>query len=483
LNQILDDPNLGIIIQEMVHGEYSAVVFSRNVNTGKKGLAGTLVKGQCEDIVSGKTSGESIEALRNINPALYDEISRALELLEKETGYPQEVELTISGGKAYFLQTRNMRLDPLAEAAVMKELSSAAATIPSAFDFHTRLGSRTIYGLKEGALTEEPAFKSASYIGGTITGIAAYSTEKARQLARSGQGVILIVTPETSDYVSTMLSIDKIGIITLFGNSSSHSSVVARGAGIPAVINPEEVDVRGLVREGDEIGIYNGGVYISPAAVEQMKREMTAMRAVDLLPYGIDVKALRADIRARWKAASYDELRGLNTDKYIEFKDNQAAGRDEAAYRSNLEKHFLHELFLEKGTELGKSISALELELSRTIAGRTQKDGGSVEDKGGIDLRSLPALARANGAGRPGRLSTGKMDLKAEKERITKMVRADILPADERIQEYVFACSAKGVMAVEKKEMVDVIAEFLRLQEDRAESTTSELKQMLKGLI
>ena len=522
LNGISDDPNMGIIIQRMVYGNddnsCSGVVFSRDPTYGRKVSSGTyLYKGNNKDIVSGEASGEPIYKMENkfLNELII--LKDALDRLEKEVGFPQEVEFTVDHGTLYFLQTRNMRLDPTIEAAVLKELISIPSTIPEILGYQIRVAGRAIYKIDNRLALPEPRFRASEYISGAMVGVATFSVEKAMELAKDGKGVILIITPETKNFVEAMLSIGKIGIITTFGNFSSHSSVVARGAGIPAAINPKGIkgsqagflyfehwaEPIKVIDEGDEIAINDGKVYNSPQAVDKIKQNLTKVNVVELLPYGIDVLVFRENVRAQHRNVSYEELLDLNTNKYAEFRKYEVIGDQKSAYIVNLEKHFLHELFLEKAIRIGKSEFAAERELFDKIYGEesfpaSEKEKESIKATkqtdsnkgssplGGIDLRSLPIITQPTNV--PGfHIDAGPMnmnkldniDLGSEWHEIQNMINAGITPSTQRIKEYVWACCKNGELPKEMNKILSCIADIMRIEEEQVSATDLELKGLL----
>lgn len=365
---------MGIVVQGMVDGEHgnscSGVVFSRDPATGGRGVFGTyMYRTSCKDIVSGKISGEPAERMREKFPGIYSALQAALVELESYLGYPQEVEFTVENGVLYFLQTRDMKLDPLPELKLLSEMSGKGTTFPRIVAFQTQAGNRKVFSVNTRDTLSEPAVRCHAYVSGAALGKVVFDIDAAKQAAAAGKGAIFVITSQTSYALDDILAMKHIGIIKTSGNPSSHDMVLARAARIPTVILPEgftaennSLIYRGnaILRRGDEAGINDGCVYAGPSAVSVLRAAMREIDIVGLLPYGIDVLALEKEVRAScrsgdtWKV-SYEELLRANVDKHAEFKKYERTHDQRSMYRANLEKHFLHVMLQELGKVSGKS--------------------------------------------------------------------------------------------------------------------------------
>ena len=374
LRQMDHEAEMGIIVQRMVNGENdnscSGVVFSRDPATGTRGVFGTyMYKSSCKNIVSGKISGEPAERMKEKFPGTYAILQGALARLEHHLGYPQEVEFTVENGILYFLQTRDMKLDPLPELELLSEVSGQGTMIPRFAAFQAQAEKRKVFSVNDASKLPEPAVRSRSYVGGAAVGRVVFDVDAAKQAAAGGEGVIFVITPQTSYALDDILAMKYIGIIKTSGNSSSHDMVLARAARIPTVILPEgftaannSLSYRGsaILQGGDGAAINDGCVYAGASAASALRAAMREIDLVGLLPYGIDVLALEKQVRAScrsgdtWKV-SYEELLRANVDKHDEFKKYERAHDQRSMYRANLEKHFLHVMLQELGKASGKS--------------------------------------------------------------------------------------------------------------------------------
>ncbi len=113
MNDIPSDWGTAVNVQSMVFGNMgdtsgTGVAFSRNPATGDKGLYGEfLMNAQGEDVVAGIRTPETIDQLRDENPAVYEQFVSIVNKLESHYRDMQDMEFTIEEGKLFMLQTRN----------------------------------------------------------------------------------------------------------------------------------------------------------------------------------------------------------------------------------------------------------------------------------------------------------------------------------------------------------------------------------------
>ncbi|MDR0435878.1 MAG: pyruvate, phosphate dikinase, partial [Propionibacteriaceae bacterium] len=112
MNDIPGDWGTAVNVQSMVFGNLgdtsgTGVAFSRNPATGERGLFGEyLMNAQGEDVVAGVRTPQTIDQLRNQNPAVYDQFQGIVNNLEDHYRDMQDMEFTIEDGKLFMLQTR-----------------------------------------------------------------------------------------------------------------------------------------------------------------------------------------------------------------------------------------------------------------------------------------------------------------------------------------------------------------------------------------
>jgi pyruvate,orthophosphate dikinase len=113
LNDIPGDWGTAVNVQEMVYGNMgndsgTGVAFTRNPATGERKLYGEfLMNAQGEDVVAGIRTPQSIDQLKEINPAAYNQFAEIANKLETHYKDMQDMEFTIEKGKLFMLQTRN----------------------------------------------------------------------------------------------------------------------------------------------------------------------------------------------------------------------------------------------------------------------------------------------------------------------------------------------------------------------------------------
>jgi Pyruvate phosphate dikinase, AMP/ATP-binding domain/PEP-utilising enzyme, mobile domain len=353
---------------------YAAGAFStRNPNTNENVLYGRYIENaEGERLMTGGEAGEEINNLEKLAPEAYNALLDAKKVLEEKTHYPQEVEFVIHHGDVYFLQRRNVNFSPQGEVAYMKEQSRTESTkakisIPLLISLTERMKGRTLYRVRSGADIENLG-KGVDSTEGAMQGRLAFGLNDAEQFLRRGEPVIFVSTSETrEEIIDNIFDQPNVGLITTFGNGSSHEAVTTRGAGIPAIINVEGVRIHArerhfalgdqVFRAGDFIGV-DGHNNILFTAAENVLEEDTIVQDVS---YGIRMSDFRQEIAnrylhedGRFKASvTYDKLVELNSEKFQQWQDAEAANDPRGAFIASLEKHFLHDLLTRKRVEDG----------------------------------------------------------------------------------------------------------------------------------
>ncbi|MES2007004.1 MAG: pyruvate, phosphate dikinase [Patescibacteria group bacterium] len=241
---IKDDLGTAVTTQAMVFGNKSnssgsGVVFSRNPNTGERGLYGEVLPGaQGEAIVSGQITPKPISVLRTWNEVLYNELSDYARKIETSLDAIADIEFTIEEGKLWLLQCRPAKLTAGAAATfavhqVWDKRWSKEKALKS-------LTPQQLDALDVSAFAAED-IESAKHIGsgiaassGAAVGMIARSSEEAVAMKKSGLQVVLLRPETTPNDLDGMLAAS--AIVTLSGGATSHAAVVARQLGIPAVV-------------------------------------------------------------------------------------------------------------------------------------------------------------------------------------------------------------------------------------------------------
>jgi pyruvate,orthophosphate dikinase len=272
-NKIPHDLGTAVNVVTMVFGNMgedsgTGVAFTRDPNTGEKGLYGEyLTNAQGEDVVAGIRTPQKIAQLANDLPQAYDEFEAIAERLERHYRDVQDLEFTIERGRLYMLQTRAAK-------------RTAAAAVRIAVD----MVEQGIISKEEALLRIEPAHvdqllrdqfdpkalaaatriaKGLNASPGAAVGRAVFSADTAVEWVGRGERVILVRIETSPDDFHGMAVAQ--GILTARGGATSHAAVVARQIGKPCVAGCHEliVDYDGgsatangvTFREGDAISL------------------------------------------------------------------------------------------------------------------------------------------------------------------------------------------------------------------------------------
>ena len=123
-----------MVFGNMGNDSATGVGFTRDPGTGENVLYGDyLINAQGEDVVAGIRTPRPLKELRTDMPAIYKELEKMRNILEKHYREVQDFEFTIERGKLYMLQTRNGKMN-------------AWALVKTSVDM-----------VKEGLITEEEA--------------------------------------------------------------------------------------------------------------------------------------------------------------------------------------------------------------------------------------------------------------------------------------------------------------------------------------
>lgn len=233
-----------VVVQAMVFGNQAAksgagVLSSRNPITGANEPFGEwLPGGQGDDVVSGLVDVEPITALRDEQPAVFDELMDAARSLERLNSDVQEIEFTVEDGKLWLLQTRAAERSAQAAARLALQLrhegliddvetlrrvtpSDVEAVLQPSLQPETRLSARLLA-------------KGLPACPGVVTGTAYTDVDEALDAADRGEPVILVRDHTRPEDVLGMLAAQ--GIVTEVGGPASHAAVVSRELGRVAVV-------------------------------------------------------------------------------------------------------------------------------------------------------------------------------------------------------------------------------------------------------
>jgi len=250
INKIPDDLGTAVNVVSMVFGNLgetsgTGVGFTRNPATGAKEFYGEfLVNAQGEDVVAGVRTPTPISELRNLMPAVYEQLREITSNLEKHYRDVQDFEFTIQDAKLYMLQTRNgkrtgpaaikIAVDMVNEGLITKK-EAVLRVDPMQLDqlLHPVIlpASRTSLRKLATGLPASP---------GAAVGRIVFTADDAVETATKTP-VILVRAETVPDDIHGMDAAK--GILTSRGGMTSHAAVVARGMGTPCVAGAGAINV------------------------------------------------------------------------------------------------------------------------------------------------------------------------------------------------------------------------------------------------
>src|SRR5262245_7206031 len=247
--KIPHDLGTAVNVQTMAFGNMGAdsgtgVAFTRDPSTGEHKLFGEyLLNAQGEDVVAGIRTPQRIEALERDLPEVFRQFQQIAEQMERHYKDMQDLEFTVERGRLYMLQTRSGK-------------RSAAAAVRIAVE----MASEGLIGKEEAVRRVEPGHVEAllhrqidpaakvnviarglNASPGAAVGKAVFDSDRAEELARSGERVILVRQETNPDDVHGMIVAQ--GVLTARGGATSHAAVVARQIGKPCVAGTEALRV------------------------------------------------------------------------------------------------------------------------------------------------------------------------------------------------------------------------------------------------
>ncbi len=283
LHDIPAEWGTAVNVQAMVFGNMgedcaTGVAFTRDPSTGENSFFGEfLVNAQGEDVVAGIRTpqnltidgradhGPDLPSMEETMPAVFQELNRVRDVLERHYHDMQDIEFTVQRGKLWMLQTRSgkrsvqaalrIAVDLVAE-GILDQAGALAGLDPAQLDqlLHPTLDPSAEVTIFGHGLAASP---------GAATGVAVFSADDAVARADSGDTVILVRRETSPEDIHGMHA--AAGILTTRGGATSHAAVVARGMGRPCVCGAGDIRIdyesgemscAGMtVRAGDRITI------------------------------------------------------------------------------------------------------------------------------------------------------------------------------------------------------------------------------------
>ena len=229
-----------VTVQTMVFGNRglssgAGVAFSRDPSSGgAHPVMDVLFDAQGEEVVSGRRTPQTEEALDRAMPAIGLQLRDVLQVLELEFRDVQDVEFTIETGRLWILQTRPAKRSPLAAVRIAIDLVHEGLIARQ--EALRRLADLDLDTLAHMRLDAPgvPIVRGIGAAPGVTTGRVAFDSTSAARQAAAGHPIILI-RPDisTADIAGFAAAA---GIVTAEGGRTAHAALVARQMGKPCVV-------------------------------------------------------------------------------------------------------------------------------------------------------------------------------------------------------------------------------------------------------
>lgn len=262
--KVSDDMGTAVVVQEMVFGNrddqncLSGVLFTRNQRTGSNEMIIEWApKVQCDKIVSGRLRKPLLHTshLREQFPDIHERLLTVRERFETYSKRPIDIEFTVEGRKLYLLQRRPLRMTSNAAVRAMWDLVDEGKTnIQQASMIINTALEQPEKVLRENFQDYVVLARGEPITDSADSGILAFGTEAALDLALKGEEVILLRRhPYGENDVAVNHPLVR-GIIRCDGNTTGHEAVSAVAYSKPYLINL--VDINGnavLSSENDHV--------------------------------------------------------------------------------------------------------------------------------------------------------------------------------------------------------------------------------------
>ena len=238
MNNIPGSWGTAVNVQSMVFGNMgddcgTGVAFTRDPANGTNKLyAEFLMNAQGEDVVSGVRTPQTIDQMKDTDPASYEKLVNIAKTLEAHYKDMQDMEFTIEKGQLYMLQTRNGKR--AAQAALKIAVDLVKEGLCTKEEALLKIDPKQLNSLLHPNF-DAAALKAATAVAkgidaspGAATGGVVFTAERAKELAKAGP-VILVRKFTSPEDIEGMAAAQ--GILTSTGGKTSHAAVVAKGMG------------------------------------------------------------------------------------------------------------------------------------------------------------------------------------------------------------------------------------------------------------
>ncbi|QIL74032.1 pyruvate, phosphate dikinase (plasmid) [Diaphorobacter sp. HDW4B] len=258
-----------VTIQAMVFGNLgersgTGVMFSRDpVNGSPTPYGEWLPRGQGEDVVSGRMTPQSLDALAEQQPEAHAALLKMSDTLERAGRDVQDIEFTIEAGRLWLLQTRSAKRTPAA--AVRLAVALAEEGLITRSEALDRVTAEQVGQVLQPHVAPE-ALRSAKVLAtgklacpGVIAGLLVSDVDEAEQRALEGESIILTRHTTNPDDVHAMSVVA--GVLTELGGATSHAAVVSREIGVPCIVGCGQDQLLPLGERWVTIDAERGEVY------------------------------------------------------------------------------------------------------------------------------------------------------------------------------------------------------------------------------
>lgn len=267
-----------VTIQAMVFGNLdersgTGVMFSRDpVDGGPTPYGEWLPRGQGEDVVSGRMTPQSLDALAQQLPEAHAALLTMSNTLERAGRDVQDIEFTIEAGRLWLLQTRSAKRAPAAAVRLAVALAKEGLITQSeALDRVTAEQVAQVLQPHIVPLAQQTATVLARgklACPGVIAGVLVSDVDEAEQRALDGESVILARRTTNPDDVHAMSVVA--GVLTELGGATSHAAVVSREIGVPCIVGcgPDQLlplGERWVTLDAERGEVYDGSLEIVAA--------------------------------------------------------------------------------------------------------------------------------------------------------------------------------------------------------------------------
>jgi pyruvate,orthophosphate dikinase len=313
---IPDDIGTAANVQMMVFGDLgedsgTGVCFTRDPATGAKVSYGDyLPRAQGEDVVAGIRNTTPLDQLADLHPECHTQLLNTMDALEQHYTDMIDIEFTIEKDNLFILQARIGKRT--AEASIRVAVAMANDGLidrPTAVSRVEPASLEQLHRPRIGITDVPVAVSGVAASPGAAAGKVVFDSDRAVELAKAGEDVVLVRPETTPDDIHGMAA--AVGILTSQGGKTSHAAVVARGMGKPAVTGAANllVDVNAELAHAGEVDIAAGDFITIDGTTGNIYVEAVELIAPEPLPELAQILEWADEIRKLGVRANADSPR------------------------------------------------------------------------------------------------------------------------------------------------------------------------------